>query len=156
MGRKWTEEQKRKLSETVKGRIKSPEHREKLRQAGLGQKHSMERRRNESLGHLGQQKGTEHHAWVPIGTVAYQRGYRVIKTRLGYEFEHRLVVEKAMGRKLCRLETVHHINEDKLDNRLENLKVFRTPGKHVMAHRTPERVRREDIVFDGLYYFSRN
>ena len=68
-----------------------------------------------------------------------RKGYRYIycpehpnSTKSGYILEHRLVMEVRLGRLLQKREVVHHVNGDKLDNRIGNLQLFSSVGTHVV------------------------
>lgn len=50
-----------------------------------------------------------------------------------YVAEHRLIAENKIGRYLKNDEVVHHINENKFDNRPENLMVM-TASEHIKLH----------------------
>lgn len=52
----------------------------------------------------------------------------------GFVYVHVLVAECKIGRRLRKAETVHHANEDPLDNRPENILVLPSPGAHTKLH----------------------
>lgn len=62
------------------------------------------------------------------------QGYRVIGKSHNRKSEHRLVMEKHLGRELSSDEIVHHIDGNKLNNDIKNL-VLTTRSQHIGEHR---------------------
>ena len=89
---------------------------------------------------------------LAVGTILTNGGYvYVLKpdhpyaNALGYLAEHRLVVEKRIGRYLLASEHVHHRNEIRTDNRDENLELM-TKGAHTTEHNL---LRRDELSRAG-------
>lgn len=66
----------------------------------------------------------------------------------GEIYEHRLIAESLLGRRLLPGEVVHHVNKIKHDNRPENLQVFSTHGEH-RIHESGDRCRNGHPRDDG-------
>lgn len=83
-------------------------------------------------------KGSNNSGWK--GGRRKELGYVYIyvpnhpNAKKNYIVEHRLVMEKKLGRYLKKSEVVHHIDFDKSNNKIENLMLFETAGKHMKFH----------------------
>jgi hypothetical protein len=137
-----------------RGKHHSRISKEKLRQSHLGKKTSEETRKKLSLIHTGfrhseksklmmsiNQLGDKGHYWKG-GKTNHSDGYIYInspfhphKGKDNYIFEHRLVMEKIIGRYLTKSEVVHHINGIKIDNRKENLMLCKNNIEHRKLHK---------------------
>lgn len=86
--------------------------------------------------------GTKNGMWKGGRTVT-RDGYVLIRVGKdhhladvrGYAYEHRLVAEKKLGRRLAPGELVHHKNENRSDNRPSNLIVEKSIAHHLVHHR---------------------
>ena len=90
----------------------------------------------------GCKSGSAHPSWKG-GRCAAPGGYiqvwvssddplNCMAQRNGYVMEHRLVMARSLGRPLLSDETIHHINGDRKDNKLNNLQLrFGKHGKGV-------------------------
>lgn len=92
-----------------------------------------------SMRRRGPKSGPEHTGWKG-GRKFDKSGYILVympehpyATADGYVREHRLVAGEILGRDLLPQEVVHHINDDRSDNRPENLQVFPSNADHLRA-----------------------
>lgn len=84
----------------------------------------------------------------PIGSLRKtSAGYIEVKTAHGWQRQHRAVAEAMLGRALMADEAVHHVNEDKEDNRPCNLTVVEH-GQHTAHHHTG--ARRSAVAIENM------
>lgn len=102
-------------------------------------------------------KGIKSNLWKG-GIAKHQRGYVLIRCsnhpygdKRGYVFEHRLVIEKQIGRFLNKEEASHHINKILTDNRPENLMAFVNHSAHRKFECKKTTIHPSEIIFDGRH-----
>lgn len=76
-------------------------------------------------------------------------GYKILNNSR----EHRIIIENALGRTLNTTERVHHINMNKLDNRLENLYLCTDTSEHHKVHAALNPLV-EELINDGVIGFE--
>lgn len=61
-------------------------------------------------------------------------GYYFVKVGINWMPEHILVVEEKIGRILEKGNVIHHIDGNKINNKIENLMLFKTQIEHSAFH----------------------
>lgn len=137
--RTFTDEHKRKISESQKG----------SRNSFYGHKHSKATRKK-----LRAKRKGKRPSWKG-GRIKDGNGYTLLykpehpsANCRGYIPEHRIIVETFLKHYLNKKNEVHHINNIRDDNRIENLICFTTRGKHKALHQW-DYYHPKDVVFDG-------
>lgn len=65
----------------------------------------------------------------------------------GCVYEHILIAEEKLGRKLYDEEVVHHIDKNKSNNSPENLMIFATKSDHTAYHKGAKLIRQNDGTY---------
>ncbi len=91
--------------------------------------------------------GAQHPLWKG-GRIQDKHGYVLVHLPThphtncsGYVREHRLVIEKKLGRFLDPVEVVHHIDGNPANNHPDNLHLYATNGDHMRAEASRHRLR---------------
>jgi len=94
--------------------------------------------------------------FLGLSRIMDKQGYIYIKTEghphasKGYVPEHRLVVERMVERFLRPEEIVHHLDQDKANNEVNNLMLFKNAKEHAKFHNKIKRTGYTKDVIDQI------
>jgi hypothetical protein len=142
---------RRKISRKLKGCSFSKKHKEKM-----SEKHADVKGKNNPMFGV-HRYGKKAGNWKG-GKIKHSAGNIMIylpkhpfATKDGYVREHRLIIEKIIGRYLKPIEHAHHINRNKQDNRPQNLMAFKNNISHKLFE-AGRKIKFSDIIFNGIKY----
>ena len=92
-------------------------------------------------------KGEKNIRWNKIGQHQRTDGRWLIRINGVWLLRDRAVVEAKIGRKLTKSEIIHHLNGNKEDDRIENLKI---------TNRAKHRIMHPSVKNKPLYNFDKN
>ena len=114
-----SDEERKRRSEGQKGKIISENQRKMI-----SERNSCNYNGLNGYGHTKNHNGGYVLAYVPKHPHAHNDGYVML---------HTVIVERSLGRYLTENEVVHHINHNRKDNRIENLKLM-DKKEHMSMH----------------------
>lgn len=131
--------QQRPMSHWHTGREVSEGHKEIIKKTHIGKVVSKETREKISKGRKGISPIGKHERFQgrrnrADGYLQIYKADHPFSNAEGYVMEHRLVMERHIGRFLTPKEVVHHINRKRNDNRPENLYLFASGSDHTKYH----------------------
>jgi hypothetical protein len=113
---------------------------------------SLLRGESRSCGCISKEGGDHAPGWKG-GRYITRQGYAVIYSSIRkYVLQHRLVMEKQLGRTLLPDEVVHHKNGDRQDNRIENLELW--SKSHPAGQRVEDLVRWAKVILERYSLFA--
>lgn len=155
LGKKHSNEAKRKMSEMRKGKKLSDEHKRQISRANKGKILTEEHKFKLSNFHKGKKlsektkqklRGQNNYNWKG-GVILASNGYRMILMpehpsvlNKRYIYEHRYCAEAYLGRFLEPEEVVHHIDGNPENNLPENLYLFVNNKEHRKAHKKNKKI----------------
>src|SRR6056300_846912 len=94
-------------------------------------------------------KRKKRHGYIFMYRPEHPRKGTKFNGKSGYIREHILVVEEHLGRYLNPGETIHHINANRADNRIENLYLFPSNSAHISYHMQFKHGKCEEITLSN-------